>query len=113
MIVGYLGSFLIAGAFLAIGSFFSALSKNQVISFILSVVACTMLVYAGMPTTINYLSGFLPGGMLAMVEQVSFLTHFESILKGVLEFKDMAYFVILIIGWIWACTIILNEKKAS
>jgi ABC-2 type transport system permease protein len=113
VIVGYLGSLLTAGAFLAIGSFFSALSKNQVISFILSVVACTILVYAGMPTTINYLSGFLPAGMLAMVEQVSFLTHFESILKGVLEFKDMAYFVILIIGWIWACTIILNEKKAS
>ncbi len=113
IIVGYLGSLLTAGSFLAIGSFFSALSKNQVISFILSVVACAILVYAGMPTTINYLSGLLPGGMLSMVEQMSFLTHFESILKGVLEFKDMAYFMIMIIGWIWACTIILNEKKAS
>lgn len=113
IIVGYLGSLLMAGSFLAIGSFFSALSKNQVISFILSVVACAILVYAGMPTTLNYLSGFLPGGMLAMVEQVSFLTHFESIHRGVLEFKDMAYFVILIIGWMWACTIMLNEKKAG
>jgi ABC-2 type transport system permease protein len=111
--MGYLGSLLAAGSFLAIGSFFSALSKNQVISFILSVVTCAILVYAGMPTTINYLSGLLPSGMLVMVEQVSFLTHFESILKGVLEFKDMTYFVILIIGWIWACTIILDEKKAS
>ncbi|MBE0559134.1 MAG: ABC transporter permease, partial [Proteobacteria bacterium] len=113
IIVGYLGSLLMAGSFLAIGSFFSALSKNQVISFILSVVACAVLVYAGMPTTLNYLSGFLPGGMLAMVEQASFLTHFESIHRGVLEFKDLAYFVILIIGWIWACTIMLNEKKAG
>ena len=113
IIVGYLGSMLTAGAFLAIGSFFSALSKNQVISFILSVVACAILVYAGMPTTINYLSGFLPGGILKMVEQMSFLTHFESIQKCVLEFKVLAYFVILIVGWIWACTIILDEKKAS
>jgi ABC-2 type transport system permease protein len=113
IIVGYLGSLLTAGSFLAIGSFFSALSKNQVISFILSVVACAILVYAGMPTTINYLSGILPGSILVMVEQMSFLTHFESVQKGVLEFKDMTYFVILIIGWIWACTIILNEKKAS
>ena len=113
ILMGYLGSLLTAGSFLAIGSFFSALNKNQVIAFILSVVVCAILVYAGMPTTINYLSGLLPGGMLAMVEQVSFLTHFESVLKGVLEFKDMTYFVILIIGWIWACTIILNEKKAS
>jgi ABC-2 type transport system permease protein len=113
IIVGYLGSVLMAGSFLAIGSFFSALSKNQVISFILSVVACAVLVYAGMPTTLNYLSGLLPGDILAMVEQMSVLAHFESIQKGVLEFKDMTYFVILIIGWIWACTIILNEKKAS
>jgi ABC-2 type transport system permease protein len=113
IIMGYLGSFLMAGSFLAIGSFFSALSKNQVISFILSVVACAILVYAGMPTSINYLSGLLPAGVLAMVEEVSFLTHFESIQKGVLEFKDMAYFVILIIGWMWACTIMLDERKAS
>jgi ABC-2 type transport system permease protein len=113
IIVGYLGSLLMAGAFLAIGSFFSALSKNQVISFILSVVACAILVYAGMPTTLNYLSGVLPAGILTIVEQMSFLTHFESVQKGVLEFKDMTYFVISIIGWIWACTIILDEKKAS
>jgi ABC-2 type transport system permease protein len=113
IVTGYLGSFLMAGSFLAIGAFFSALSKNQVISFILSVVACAVLVYAGMPTTINYLSGLVPSGVLAMIEQVSFLTHFESIQKGVLEFKDISYFVILIIGWIWACTIMLDERKAS
>ena len=113
MVMGYLGSFLMAGSFLAIGSFFSALSKNQVISFILSVVACAVLVYAGMPTTINYLSGLLPATVLAMVEQLSFLTHFESVQKGVLELKDVLYFMILIIGWIWACTIMLNERKTS
>ncbi len=113
IIVGYLGSFLMAGAYLAIGSFFSALSKNQVISFILSVVACAILVYAGMPTTLNYLSGYVPGAILVMVERMCVLTHIESIQKGVLEFKDITYFVILIICWMWACTIILNEKKAS
>jgi ABC-2 type transport system permease protein len=113
IVVGYLGSLLMAGSFLAVGSFFSALSKNQVVSFILSVVACAILVYAGMPTTIHYLSGLLPAGALAMVERISFLTRFESLQKGVLEFKDMAYFVIVIMGWIWASTIVLNEKKAS
>jgi ABC-2 type transport system permease protein len=98
---------------LAIGSFFSALSKNQVISFILSVVACAVLVYAGMPTTLNYLSGVLPLGLLSAIEQMSFLTHFESIQRGVLEFKDISYFVVLIIGWMWACAIMLGERKAS
>ncbi len=113
IITGYLGSLLMAGGFLAIGCFFSAVSKNQVVSFILSVAACAVFVYAGMPTTLNYLSSFLPSGMVAAVENISFQTHFESMQRGVLEFTDLSFFVLLIIGWITACTIILNERKAS
>jgi ABC-2 type transport system permease protein len=111
--MGYLGSFLMAGGFLAIGCFFSALSKNQVIAFVLSVVACAVLVFAGMPTTLNYLSTFLPGGLVAAVEGMSFQAHFESMQRGILQFKDLAYFIILIVGWIAACTVVLDERKAS
>jgi ABC-2 type transport system permease protein len=110
---GYIGSFLMAGGFLAIGSFFSALSKNQVIAFVLSVVACGVLVFAGMPTTVTYLSLFLPSGLVSAIEGMSFQEHFESIQKGILQFKDIAYFVILIAGWIAACTVILDERKAN
>ena len=111
--MGYLGSFLMAGGFLAIGCFFSALSKNQVIAFVLSVVACAVLVFAGMPTTLNYLSGFLPAGLVSAVEGMSFQAHFESLQRGVLQFRDLAYFVLLIVGWVAACTVILDERKAS
>lgn len=110
---GYLASLLMAGGFLAIGSFFSAVSKNQVIAFVLSVVACGVLVYAGMPTTLNYLSTFLPAGLVAAVEGMSFQAHFESLQRGVVQFRDLAYFVILIVGWVAACTIILDERRAS
>lgn len=110
--VGYLGSILMAGGFLAVGCFFSALSKNQVISFVLAVVACSVLVFAGMPTTLNYLSGFLPAGLVNAVEGMSFQVHFDSIQRGVLEFKDLSYFILLIIGWIIASTVILEERKA-
>lgn len=113
IVTGYIGSFLMAGAFLAVGSFFSALSKNQVISFILSVSACAILVYAGMPTTLNYLSTVLPAGAVSTIESFSIQDHFDSILKGVLEFRDLSYFVLLIVGWIWASSVILNERKAS
>jgi ABC-2 type transport system permease protein len=101
-----------AGGFLAIGCFFSVLSKNQVISFVLSVVACAILVFLGMPTTLNYLSTFLPAGFVSAIEGMSFQTHFESIQKGLLKFGDLAYFVLLIIGWIAACGIVLDERKA-
>ena len=113
IITGYIGSLLMAGGFLAIGSFFSAVTKNQVISFILSVVTCAVLVYAGMPTTLNYLSTVLPTGLVSAVEQMSFQAHFDSVLKGVIEFRDISYFLILIFGWIWACGVVLEERKAS
>lgn len=113
IVTGYLGSLLMAGGFLAIGCFFSVVSKNQVISFVLSVVACAVLVFAGRPTTLNYLSTFFPAGLVSAIENMSFQTHFESIQKGVLEFKDLSYFVFLIVGWLAASTIILDERKAS
>ena len=111
--IGYLGAFLMAGGFLAIGSFFSALTKNQVISFILSVVACAVLVFAGNPTTLNYLSTMLSPALLNVVENLSFQNHFESMMRGVLEVKDIAYFGILIAAWVYACMVILEERKAS
>lgn len=113
VITGYLGGVLMAGSFLAVGCFFSALSKNQVVSFILSVAVLAVLVYAGMPTTLNYLSGFMPAGLVSASESMSILTHFESIQKGVLEFKDISYFVLLIVGWLFACMVILQQRKAS
>lgn len=113
IITGYIGSLLMAGGFLAIGCFFSAVSKNQVISFVLSVVAAAILVFAGMPTTLSYLSTFLPAGLVSAIESMSFQIHFESIQKGVLEFKDISYFVLLIIGWIVAGSVVLDQTKAG
>lgn len=113
IITGYLGTFLMAGGFLAIGSFFSALTKNQVISFILSVVACAILVFADNPTTLNYLSESISPSVVGVFESISFRVHFESIMRGVVEFKDMAYFVILIAAWVYSCTLILEERKAN
>jgi ABC-2 type transport system permease protein len=112
IITGYLGSVLMAGGFLAIGCFFSALSKNQVISFVLSVVACAVLVFAGMPSTLSYVSTFLPAGMVSAIGNMSFQAHFESIQRGVLKFEDLSYFILLIIGWIAACSIVLDDRKA-
>ncbi|MBN2020284.1 MAG: ABC-2 transporter permease [Sedimentisphaerales bacterium] len=113
ILTGYLGSILMAGGFLAVGCFFSALSKNQVISFVLSVVACAALVFAGLPTTMEYLSTFLPAGLVSAVESLSMETHFESIQRGMLELKDISYFVLLIAGWVTANAVILEERRAS
>ena len=113
IITGYVGGFLLAGGFLAIGSFFSTVSKNQVISFILSVVACSVLVFAGNPTTLDYLALTVSPAFVNVVEGLSLQTHFESITRGVIEFKDIAYFIVLMAAWISASVVILEERKAS
>lgn len=110
---GYLGAFMMAGGFLAIGSFFSALCKNQVISFILSVVACGKLLYAGMPTTLDYLSSFVSPLWVSCVEQISIQSHYESMTRGVIESIDLVYFGILMTVWIVGCMFVLEERKAS
>jgi ABC-2 type transport system permease protein len=113
IVTGYIGALLLAGGFLAIGMFFSALTKNQVISFILSVVACAIFVFAGNPTTLDYLALTISPAMVNVVESLSLQTHFESISRGVVEFKDMAYFIIVISAWVSACILILEERKAN
>lgn len=113
IMTGYLASLLMAGAFLAVGGFFSALSKNQVISFVLSVVACAVLVFAGMPTTMNYLSTFLPAGLVAAIETFCLQTHYDSIQRGVLQFSDLSYFILLIAGWTAAGVVALEERMAA
>lgn len=110
---GYLASWLMAGGFLAVGCFFSALTKSQVISFVLSVVACAVLVFAGMPSTLNYLSTILPAGLVRAIEGMSLQLHVESMQRGILRLSDLGYFVLLIAGWIVACGIVLDERKAS
>ncbi|HDS83750.1 MAG TPA: ABC transporter permease [Phycisphaerales bacterium] len=113
IVTGYIGALLLAGGFLAIGMFFSALTKNQVISFILSVVACAIFVFAGNPTTLDYLALTISPAMVNVVESLSLQTHFESISRGVVEFKDMAYFIIVISAWVSACIVVLEERKAN
>lgn len=113
IVTGYIGALLMAGGFLSIGTFFSALTKNQVISFILSVVACAVLVFAGNPTTLDYLASTFSPAIVNVVENLSFQAHFESITRGVVEFKDIAYFVILIAAWVSACMVVLEERKAN
>jgi len=110
----YVGSFLMAGAYLAIGCFFSALAKDQVTSFILAVSGCVILVSLDQPTTLNFLTQIhLPAGLVSAMEGWSFLAHSESMQRGVIEFKDISYFTLMIIGWIAACGIMLNERKAA
>lgn len=113
IVAAYIGSLLMAGGFLAIGSCISAANRNQVVAFIITVVICFVFMLAGFPLVLDLFSGWLPGPLLDAVASVSFLTHFTAISKGVLDVRDVLYFLLVIGVWLVATTIVLDLKKAD
>ncbi len=113
ILLGYLSSLLVAGLLLAVGSFFSTFSKNQVISFILTVVVSFILIMAGSPPILEFLSSFSPKYILDVFESLSILNHFESIQRGVLGFGNLWFFVVMIVCWLYANIILLDGNKAN
>jgi ABC-2 type transport system permease protein len=110
---GYLGSLLMAGGFLAIGACISAPRATRSIAFILTVVICFVFLLAGFPLVLNFFSGWLPTAVLDAISGLSFLTHFSSLSKGVLDIRDVLYFLLVIAAWLYANVIVLDLKKAD
>ncbi len=109
----YLGAWLMAGAFLAIGSCISAATRNQVVAFILTVVVCFLLVMAGFPLVLDAFRSWAPQLLVDAIASLSFLTHFSSISKGVIDLRDLLYFVLMIGFWLYASAIVIDLKKAD
>ncbi len=113
IITGYLGCILLAGAFLAIGSCISAANRNQVVAFIITIVVCFVFLLSGFPMVLDFFSGWAPRAIVDAISGLSFLTHFTSISKGVVDLRDLVYFLIIIGGWLYANTLVLEMKKAN
>ena len=112
IVTAYLGSLFMAGAFLAIGACISAANKNQVVAFIISVVICFLFLLSGFPLVLDAFS-WAPQALIDAVAGLSFLTHFNSLSKGVLDLRDVLYFVLVIAIWLYANTIVLNMTKGQ
>jgi ABC-2 type transport system permease protein len=113
ILTSYLGSFLMAGAFLAIGSFISAMTKNQVIAFILAATICFLFVMSGMELVQNALRAWAPGFVAEAFSAMSFLSHFEEITRGVVSLKSIVFFLSLIAFALFANAIAVEQKKAA
>ena len=113
ILAAYLGSLLMAGGFLAVGAMISAATRNQVIAFVLTVVVCFGFLLAGFPLVLDIFSAWLPQPVIDAIASVSFLTHFNSISKGVIDLRDLVYFALLISAFLYANSIVLRLKKAD
>jgi len=113
ILAAYIGSLLMAGGYLAIGSCISAMTSNQVIAFVVSLVACLAFILAGLPAVLDFFTGWAPQAVIDTISSFSFMTHFNSISKGVIDLRDLIFFGSLIGCFLLANTLILDAKKGA
>ena len=113
ILASYFGSWLLAGQFLAIGSALSAMTKNQVIAFVISTAACFLFVMSGVEAVTKAIEGFVPEYILSIFSSMSSLDHFYEFVKGVIDLRSLMFYGSSIIFWLFINIIIINIKKAA
>jgi ABC-2 type transport system permease protein len=113
ILAGYAASWLMAGAILAIGAAVSALTKNQVIAFIVTAALVFILTVAGTSTVLGLLRGWAPEALINAVAGASIFGHFAAITRGVVDLRDLVYFLSLMVAFLAANAIIVDLKKAA
>ena len=113
IVAGYIGSFLMAGTYLAIGCFISASTKSQVISFVITTSVCLVLILLGFEPIVNFLSDVLPSGAVSALTGLSFPYHFDAVQRGVVDFRDIFYFLSVMLMCLVSGTIVLDRSKAE
>ena len=113
ILLSYIGSFLMAGAYLAVGACVSAFTRNQVIAFVISFVICLIFVLAGFPMVMDVFQGWAPQALINAINNMSFLSHFESIARGVIDLRDLIFFFSFIGCWLLANAIVVEIKKSD
>jgi ABC-2 type transport system permease protein len=110
---GYVGSWLMAGAYLAISCITSAMTRNQVVSFIVSVVLCLFLILAGFAPVIRLMEGLTSRWLVDTVTSFSVITHFDGLQKGVLDSRDVLFFLSVIVFSLFSTSVILRAHRAG
>jgi ABC-2 type transport system permease protein len=113
ILASYFGSWLMAGAILAIGAAVSAATKNQVIAFVLTASLVFVLIAAGTPTVLGLFTGWAPEGLIRAVAAASLFGHFTAITRGVLDLRDLYYFVSIMVAFLAANAVLIDLMKAE
>ncbi len=113
ILAAYIGSWLMSGAFLAVGVCMSATTRNQVVAFILAIVICFIFVLTGSPVVIDMFQSWAPNILIDAIAGLSFLTHFQNMAKGVISLHDVMFYLLSISAWLYAGYLVIEQKKAN
>lgn len=109
---GYIGAFLLGGAYLSIGIFISSLTKNQILSYVGTAIACLVLVTIGQPNVLHTVNDIYAPAVHAF-SAAGFLPHFENISRGVIDTKDLVHFCSIIFLFLSLNYVVLDSRKRS
>jgi ABC-2 type transport system permease protein len=112
ILCGYIGSWLMAGAYLAVSCITSAMTRTQVVSFIVAVVVCLFLILCGFAPVVNLMAGW-PPALVETITSFSVITHFEGFQKGVLDSRDVIFFLSVIGFSLFTTSVILRSHRAG
>ena len=113
IICGYLGSIMMAGAYVAIGMLMSSMTHNQVIAFVLSLLISFVLMLSGTPYVTDFFHGWAPNWLVDAIANASSWTHFQSMQRGVVDLRDMTYYASIMAFMIFATHIVLENRKSA
>jgi ABC-2 type transport system permease protein len=113
IVASYIGSFLVAGSYLAIGACISATTNNQVIAFVVSVIVCFLFTVSGTPIVLEAFRGWAPLPLTDAISSFSFVTHFNAITAGVLDLRDLVFFFSLMALFLAANVVVVDLKKSG
>ena len=109
---GYVGSLLVAGAFLSVGAAMSALTKNQVIAFVLAVAVCFVFAVASYPVVTDFLSRNTPI-LGEIARRIAVIDRFQAFTRGLISLRDVIFFVTFIGFWLFLNAVIVEQRKAD
>ena len=113
ILASYIGSLVMAGGYLAIGSCLSAVTKNQVIAFIITAVVCFLFLMSGGELVQSFFQGWAPVFILEALSSMSFLTHFNTIIRGVIDMRDIVFFGSIISIFLYINSAVINLSRGS
>jgi ABC-2 type transport system permease protein len=111
VLCGYIGSILLAGAYVSVGMLSSSLTRSQVVAFVVGLVTCLLFLIAGWPPVTNFFVRWAPAWLVETVAAFSFMPHFESLQRGVIDLRDVSYYVSVIVFMIAGTHVVLDNRK--
>ena len=112
ILAGYLGSLLMAGAYLSVSACISAVTRNQVIAFVVAVSLCFAFLLLGFPLILDFFRPWMPAGILSLLASLGFLQHFQSIVRGVLDARDIIYFSTFTALWLYIGAWVVDHRRS-